>query len=117
MSMSIETGAGIALFIKAKLLAFLPALVGAAIMAVFRPPKTRKEMLMQGAVALGCSYLFGNTAFTLVDAWLSVGPEGKDAVLGLVGALSWGAFGGLAHFRDKVSKDPMQAIKDVKDVI
>lgn len=117
MSMSIESGVGIGLLIKAKLLAFLPALIGAALMAVFRPPKTRKEMLAQAAVALGCSFLFGNTAFNLVDNWIHVGPEGKDAVLGLVGALSWGAFGGLAHFRDKVAKDPLQAIKDAKDTL
>lgn len=115
--MSIESGAGIALLIKTKLLAFLPALVGAALMAIFRPPKTRKEMLAQAAVALGSSFLFGNFAFTLVDNWLHIGPDGKDAVLGLVGALSWGAFGGLAHIRDKVAKDPIQAVKDVKDLV
>lgn len=115
--MSIESGAGVALLIKAKVLSFLPALVGAALMAIFRPPKTRKEMLAQAAVALGCSFLFGNAAFNLVDGWLHIGPDGKDAVLGLVGALSWGAFGGLAHFRDKVAKDPLQAIKDAKDAI
>lgn len=115
--MSIESGAGIAILLKTKALAFLPALIGAALMAVFRPPKSRKEMLLQAMVALGASFLFGNTAFNLVDGWLHVGPDGKDAVLGLVGALSWGAFGGLAHMRDKVAADPIQAIREVKDVL
>lgn len=115
--MSIESGVGIGLLIKTKLLAFLPALVGAALMAIFRPPKTRKEMVAQAAVALGCSFLFGNAAFNIVDGWIHIGPDGKDAVLGLVGALSWGAFGGLAHFRDKVAKDPVEAINDVKSTL
>lgn len=119
MSMSIESGAGIALLVKTKLLAFLPALIGAGLMAMFRPPKTRKELMMQALVALGCSFLFGNTAFNIVSGWFPAvaGPDGKDAILGLVGALSWGAFGGLAHFRDKVAKDPIEAVKNVKDIL
>jgi hypothetical protein len=33
--------------------------MGAAMMAVFRPPKSRKELFLQGAVALGTSLMFG----------------------------------------------------------
>lgn len=115
--MSIESGVGIALLIKTKVLAFLPALLGAALMAVFRPPKTRKEMFWQGAVALGSSFLFGPLAVSIASQWLPAGDDLRVAVYGLMGALSWGAFGGLAHMRDKVAKDPIAAIKEVKDLV
>lgn len=117
MSMSIE-GAGLAVLIKTKLLAFAPALVGALLMAVFRPPKTKKEMFWQGAVALGGSFLFGGVATGIVGSWMPQGVDPTVAVHGLIGALSWGAFGGLAHWRDeRLAKDPIAAIKEVKDVI
>lgn len=90
------------------------ALLGALLMAVFRPPKTRKEMLMQAIIALGSSYLFGDSVYSIVTKWV---PLDYVAVHGLVGALSWGIFGGLAHMRDKVAADPIQAVKDVKDIL
>lgn len=99
------------------------ALLGAGLMAVFRPPATRREMLLQALVALGCSFLFGDTVYTVANNWLHVTPDNivdprfYVTVHGLVGAMSWGIFGGLAHMRDKVSKDPIQAIKDVKDIV
>jgi hypothetical protein len=110
-----------------KLFTLGASLGGAALMAVFRPPKTRKEMFLQAVVALGTSLLFGGTIadyldsiFTFID--LETSPIGKViqfqvTVHGMLGALSWGLFGGLAHMRDKVAKDPLQAIKDVKDVL
>jgi hypothetical protein len=101
------------------------ALAGALMMAAFRPPKTRRELFIQAGVALGCSFLFGSFIadailykFQLVDvnsfeAFLNF----QMAVHGMTGALSWGVFGGLAALRDKVSKDPIGTIKDVKDII
>jgi len=44
-----------------KILTLGAAALGAGLMAVFRPPKTRKEMFAQSVVALGSSLLFGNT--------------------------------------------------------
>lgn len=93
------------------------ALLGAALMVIFRPPKTRKEMFYQGLVALGSSLLFGDffvawaahflTFMSVTDAKFNV------AIHGLVGALSWGAFGALAHYRDKAATNPEQVVKDV----
>jgi len=120
--MSLESGVVGAIVAKvgaAKALGLGAALIGAAIMCVFRPPKTRKELFYQGAVALGSSMLFGGFGVALVDSWLHLGVDTLTVpVHGLIGALSWGIFGGLAHFRDeKLAKDPLQAIKDVKDSI
>lgn len=118
--MSLESGALGAIVAKIgwlKVLSLGSALVGAVIMAVFRPPKSRKEMALQAAVALGTSFLFGDFAFSLVDSWLHVGQSAYVPVHGLIGALSWGIFGGLAHYRDRLSTDPTQVVRDIKDVL
>lgn len=121
MKMSIESGALGALIAKfgaVKILALGSALIGAAIMVVFRPPKTRKEMFLQGAVALGGSMLFGGVAVALLDTWLQLGADVLIVpVHGLIGAMSWGVFGGLAHIRDKTSSDPIGVAKEIKDVV
>lgn len=115
--MAAETGsaAGIAAITKfgwIKLATLGAAVIGAGIMAIFRPPKNRTELFYQGLVALGTSLLFGNT---LAD-WLNqsaniVNPENLEAYIqylvsvhGLLGALSWGLFGGVAHIRDGIGK-------------
>lgn len=127
---SIETGIVGALVAKygwLKLFTLCAATGGALLMAVFRPPKTRKEMFLQAVVALGCSFLFGDTITNMLDGWFDfinfeTSPWEKwlqfsITVHGLIGALSWGIFGGLAHLRDKVEADPLKAIKDVKDLV
>lgn len=130
MSMSIESGifAGIAAkYGWVKLFTLGAALGGALLMAAFRPPKTRKEMFLQAAVALGCSILLGDTVvkgldhfFDFIDlntaSWLDF-LQFYVSVHGVVGALSWGIFGGLAHLRDKVGTDPIGAAKEIKDVV
>lgn len=94
-----------------KLFTLGAAAAGAALMAIFRPPQSRKEVFYQGLVALGSSLLFGNTiAQALSSSFDFLNQTGtfEDhvqylvSVHALVGALSWGVFGGLAHFRDKV---------------
>lgn len=109
-----------------KLLGFGAALIGAGIMAIFRPPKTRKEMFLQGAVALASSLLFGGTAVSViasVTGWINLltAPladiiQFNAMVHGLIGAMAWGIFGGLAVLRDKFGSDPIQTIKDVKQL-
>jgi hypothetical protein len=126
---AIETGSawGIAALTKfgwLKLFSLSGALAGAGMMALFRPPKTRKELFIQGAVALTASLLFGNVVTDLADFWLdfidlNTAPlqrviEFTVTVHGLVGAMSWGIFGGIAQFRDKLANDPLAAIKEVK---
>lgn len=103
------------------------ALIGAGLMAMSRPPKTRREQFYQAATALGSSLLFGDfvvryaaTYFPFVnlltDSYFDV-LTFYVTVHGLVGAMAWGLFGALGTFRDKVSKDPIGAAKDVKDIL
>ena len=128
---AIETGSawGIVALTKfgwIKLFSLGAALAGAGCMALFRPPKTRKELFIQGAVALSASLMFGSVITDLADHWLDfinleVASTQKVieftvAIHGLVGAVSWGIFGGIAQFRDKLGTNFIQAIKDVKAI-
>lgn len=109
-----------------KLLTVGAALFGAGLMCMFRPPKTKKELFYQGAVALGCSMMFGDVFSQMFDFWfdfidLKVAPKEQViqfivAVHGLVGAMSWGVFGGMAVLRDKFGTDPVGTVKDIKNV-
>lgn len=125
--MPVESGALGALVAKfgwLKLLTLGAALLGALLMAVFRPPKSRKEMFLQGAVALGASLLFGDTVVQYADYMLDfidlkVAPyvdyiQFTVATHGLVGALSWGIFGGIAHYRDKVAEGTSNVVDSLK---
>lgn len=103
------------------------ALIGAGLMALSRPPKTRKEMFYQALTALGSSLLFGDFAVRWAASFfpfINLMTDGFMDVLlfyvsvhGLVGASAWGIFGAAASFLDKFSKDPTQAVKDVKEVL
>lgn len=126
--MAVESGSAIGLSVIAKygwvkFFSLGAAILGAGMMAIFRPPKSRKELFTQGAVALGCSILFGSTIASVILHYIPLTLSTMEelvsyhvSVNGLVGALSWGIFGGLAHFRDKVESNPEQAIKDVKSL-
>jgi hypothetical protein len=128
MKMELSTGSAlgyaIGKFGMVKLLGFGAALVGAGLMAIFRPPLTRKELFLQGAVALGCSLLLGGVFVSYLDSlfdWINLATAPIEEVIqfnvavhGLLGALSWGIFGGLAVVRDRVSKDPVEVVKDVR---
>lgn len=103
-----------------KIITLGAALVGAALMAVFRPPKNRKEMFLQALTALGASLLFGTTATNFASYYLPFTME-SEMVHGLVGAFSWGVFGGIAHLRDSLAEKSMlertaQTIKDIASV-
>lgn len=126
--MPAETGASLLVlkFGLMKMLGFGAALVGAGMMAIFRPPKNRKELFMQGAVALGSSLLFGGTltsAFAHWTGWVDMKTSSIEDIVqftsmvyGMIGALSWGVFGGLAVLRDKFGSDPVQTIHDIKNL-
>lgn len=127
-NMAVESGSAIGLaaitkFGWVKLFSLGAAVLGAGMMAIFRPPKSRKELFTQGAVALGCSLLFGSTAASIILHYLPLDLNSMEelvsyhvSVNGIVGAMSWGIFGGLAHLRDKVETDPEQVIKDAKSL-
>lgn len=105
-----------------KLLTLGAAGMGALLMAVFRPAKSRKEGFLQAFVALGSSLLFGSFIassilfkFQLIDITsLEDLLYYNAAIHGLVGAMSWGIFGGLATLRDRVGNDPIQVVKEIK---
>ena len=108
-----------------KLLGVGAALLGAFIMAIFRPPLTRKEMLYQAAVAIGASLLFGASACRYLDSiwdWINLATDSQEEVMqfvamvhGLIGASAWGVFGGLAVFRDRFMADPVTAVKEIRN--
>lgn len=126
---SIETGlmAIVAKYGWLKLITLGASLGGAALMAAFRPPLTRKELFLQAIVALSCSFLFGDTLANMIDYWFDfINKETSTweawmqfviTIHGLCGALSWGIFGGIAHLRDKLGKQSIvESIKEIKDV-
>lgn len=121
--MSFESGALGALIYKigfAKFLGLGAALVGAGIMAIMRPPQSRKELFFQALVAIAGSLLFGGfavEAFVHFSHWAAVSYEIVGAIHGLIGAISWGVFGGIAVLRDRLSKDPIQVAKDIKELL
>jgi len=92
--------------------AFGAGVAGAAIMAAVDPPATRTEMFAQAACAGVGSMVFGGLAVRLADFYLdAINLAGAPAadylevavpIYFLVGALSWGAFGALAKFRQIV---------------
>lgn len=126
--MPAETGAGIFIlkFGSLKLIGFGAALVGAAMMAAFRPPQSKRELFIQGAVALGVSLLFGGSVIRMIDhyfTWMDLAHSSFEDIVqstamvhGLLGAMAWGTFGGLAVLRDKLMTDPIKTIKEIKDI-
>lgn len=91
--------------------------LGALLMAMSSPPKTKREMFFQGLTALGTSFLFGDVLWLLCVQYSPFIAD-RVAVHGLLGALSWGLFGGLVHFRTKLgSKSLDETFKDVKNNI
>lgn len=108
-----------------KIMSMGSALLGAAIMAAFKPPRTRKEVFIHGAVALGTAVLFGGTAVSFLDYmfdWINLASAPLSEVInfnitihGLMGAVAWGFWGGLSVMRDRFYKDPTSTIKEIKD--
>lgn len=112
---AIESGAGaLGFFGKAAVIAGA-GLLGAAAMAAFDPPKTKKLLFIQAAIALGCSFMFGPIAVKAADFyfdfinlagitnWIDF-METVAPIYGLVGALSWGFVGLLASVRKLIQE-------------
>ena len=126
-----ESGGGLALsaitkYGWLKFASFGFAMLGAGMMAAFRPPKSRRELFLQGIVALGSSLLLGNTVsniiayyFNFINIYTSPVTDVVEfyaTVHGLIGAFSWGLFGGIAALRDRFAADPLQTVKDVRSL-
>lgn len=88
---------------------FVSGVIGAAIIAAFDPPTTRRMLFLQALVAGIASIFFGPLAMIVIDYYadfidLHESPfyvviAASAPVMMLIGALSWGAFGALAKFR------------------
>lgn len=93
------------LALKAAGLATVVGALGGAIMAVFDPPKSRREMFLQAAVAGSGSLVFGHLGAAAAAHYISFLPaeDMKIPAYFLVGAMSWGVFGALAKVRRVVA--------------
>lgn len=102
-TMAAESAAGGAILYKLGAALGLGVL-GAAVMAAFDPPASKKELFLQASTAGVGSVVFGPLGLELAAKYITVVPAESLQVPGLflVGALSWGAFGALAKLRQKI---------------
>lgn len=108
----------IAKFGTVKVLSLGVAVLGALVMCFFRPPKTKKEVFYHAAVAGAGSFMFGPLAVAIISGWLDAPVDLVQMPAHfIVGALSWGAMGAIATYRDKLASAPKEAVQDVKDVV
>jgi FtsH-binding integral membrane protein len=114
-------GAGLLALKATKFWALMPALLGAAIMAMTSPPKDRRQLFVFAAVALGTSFLFGSVA----TAWAHDSFEflqrvpAEDvsvAVHGFLGASAWGLFGALAKMLHTLREKPLETLEYLKNI-
>lgn len=117
MEMPIEQGGILALLMKYKFFAYAASLAGAVLIALTDPPKTRKELFTRVAAAMIASALFGNLGVTLLHNWIDV--DVVDLIVpvyGFVGGMGWGIAGAISSFSKRFAANPVQAVKDVKEL-
>lgn len=101
---------------------FLPAALGAAIMIVIEPPKTRRELFWRLVAAFICSAMLGQVAFDFLHSlsWFAFLDASKRphtaAVDFIVGGGGWFLLGGVGVILRKARTDPIGAVDDVKKV-
>ena len=88
--------------------------LGAAIMAAFDPPQSRKELFLHATLAGVGSFVFGPLALMAATKFVTFATPGEllMPVYFLVGALSWGAFGAIAKLRKLISDKGASALAD-----
>lgn len=117
MQDQIPTDAGVLAPLLAK---FLPAALGAAIMILVDPPKSRRDLFIRVFVAMACSILFGELVFDWlrsmsVFSWLDPFKRAHvSAIDGIVGAVGFSVASGSAVWLRRFRKDPIKAIDEVK---
>lgn len=111
--MSAESAVGAGILYKLGLAVGF-GLIGAAIMAAFDPPKTRREMFTQAAVAAVGSFVFGELTHLAIASVVTFATPAQLVIPAyfLTGALSWGAFGALAAFRRLVARKGAKFLSD-----
>lgn len=117
----LEAGTGAGIFAKVALLSGF-GLLGAAFIAAVDPPKTRKQLFLQAAVAIMLSLVVGPIAVSAFDYYLDFVDLSKvpiqlymevaAPIYALIGAMSWGVVGFLAKLRDLVNTDGARILKD-----
>lgn len=99
---------------------FSAGLLGAACIAAFDPPTSRKQLFTQAAVAGVGSLFFGPVVLATVQhfstwiVWTSLNMEQSISyaapVYLVTGGLAWGVFGALARLRKLISERGAQAV-------
>lgn len=117
----LETGTGAGFFMKA-LFTGVFGLAGAAIIASVDPPKTKKMLFLQAAVAITISLLFGPIVLSALDYYfefISLSKASLESYLeiaapvhALIGALSWGGVGFLVKLRELLASDGARILKE-----
>jgi len=89
-------------------------ILGGMLMAIFDPPKTRKQLFLQGAAAGIGGLFFGPIALRTLDhyvEWISLTTASPVEVLEvaapiylLIGTMSWGIFAALAKLREIIAE-------------
>ncbi len=116
-NMSVESAGAGAFFAKYGLVVGA-GMAGAAIMAILDPPKTRKELFLQGMCAGVGSIVFGPAALSWVSGFLGQAlivnnfQDWALPVYFIVGAMSWGVFGMLVKLRVWISEKGAEKIAD-----
>lgn len=102
--------------------------LGAVIMAVFEPPKDKKTMFGQAAVAGVGGLFFGPVAVRALDYYTDFinlatatpieALETAAPVYLLLGAMSWGVFGALAKLREIIrERGAAKVVEQVDKVV
>jgi hypothetical protein len=107
-------------WIVAVLYKFLPAALGAALMIVIEPPKTRKELFWRLVAAFICSAMFGELAMDWLHsvswfAFLDPAKRSHQAAIDfIVGGSGWFILGGGGVMLRRFKGDPVATVKDAK---
>lgn len=117
----LETGTGAGLITKFILLSGF-GLLGAAFIAAVDPPKTRKQLFLQAAVAITLSLILGPIAVSAFDYYLDFVNLGQVTfemymevaapIYAIIGAFSWGLIGFVAKLRDLLASEGARMLKD-----
>lgn len=102
-------------------------ILGAILMAIFEPPKDKKTLFGQAAVAGVGSLFFGPVAVRALDFYFDFinltnataleALETAAPVYLLIGAMSWGVFGALAKLREIIREKGAAKVAEQVDKV
>jgi hypothetical protein len=106
-----------------KLLGAGAALLGAFLMAAVFEPKTKREMFLRAAVALGSSLMFTSLLIRVAAPYLGIDLKGIDvearidytlAAGATIGVTSWFALGAIGELLKRFRRDPVGTVQAVR---